>query len=412
MPTFNYVGRRSDGSRVSGQADGDDASQIASQLMGSGLIPLEIRAAGGGSSGRAIPRRSGDIQISLPQKRVSLTDLMLFSRQMYALTKAGIPLSRALRSLSQSTENKRLAQVLDETIEQLESGRELASALAMHDNVFPPLFINMVRVGENAGKLDESFMRLYDYLQFEKQTRENIAKAMRYPTMVITAIAIATGVIVTFVVPKFSAIFKAFGSELPWPTQVIVAISNFAQANWVWVLLGLAAAFVALRVAVNTPAGRLRWDRMKLRLPVLGSIVQRASLARFARSFGMASRAGMPLNQAISLISAALGNAWLGAKVRGMRDGLERGDTLSVTARRSGLFTPLVLQMLAVGEETGNIDDMMDEVADFYDSEVQRDVENIGALIEPLLIIAIGGMVLILALGVFLPMWELSGGAR
>ena len=405
MPTFNYVGRRGDGSRVSGQADGDDAGQIASQLLSSGLTPLEIRAVGGTT------KRSGDIQFSLPQPRVGITDLMLFARQMYALTKAGIPLSRALRSLSQSTENKRLAQVLDDTIEQLESGRELAAALAMHDEIFPPLFINMVRVGENAGKLEESFQRLYQYLQFEKLTRERIAAALRYPTMVILAISIAVGVIVTFVVPKFSSIFAAFGSELPWPTQIIVAISNFAQANWVFIVLGLVAAYIGLRFAINTPAGRMRWDHTKLRLPVIGSIVQRASLARFARSFSMASRAGMPLNQAISLISAALDNAWLGAKVRNMRDGLERGDSLTVTARRSELFTPLVLQMLAVGEETGNIDDMMDEVADFYDSEVQRDVENIGALIEPLLIIAIGGMVLILALGVFLPMWELSGSS-
>ena len=406
MQTYSYVGRRGDGSRVSGQADGEDAGQIASQLLSAGLTPLEIRAVGGKPS-----RNSGDIQISLPQKRVGITDLMLFARQMHALTKAGIPLSRALRSLSQSTENKRLAEVLEDIIDQLEAGRELAAGLAMHNKVFPPLFVNMVRVGENAGKLEESFQRLYQYLQFEKETRERITAALRYPTMVVIAIAVAVGILVTFVVPKFSTIFSAFGTDLPWPTQVIVGISNFAQANWGIILLALVGAYVALRIAIKTPAGRLRWDHLKLRLPVVGSIVRRASLARFARSFSMASRAGMPLNQAISLISAALDNAWLGERVRGMRDGLEHGDSLTVTARRSGLFTPLVLQMLAVGEETGNIDDIMDEVADFYDSEVKRDVENIGALIEPILIIAIGGMVLILALGVFLPMWELSGGA-
>lgn len=407
MPTFNYVGRGSDGKRVSGQADGIDAGQIASQLLASGLTPLEIRAIGGKKSSS----KPGEIQITLPERRVSVTDLMLFSRQMYALTKAGIPLSRALRSLSQSTENQRLSRALDDVIEQLESGRELATALGAHKGIFPPLFVNMVRVGENAGKLDESFERLYQYLQFEKVTRERIKAALRYPTMVILAIGVAMGVIVTFVVPKFSSIFASFGTDLPWPTQVIVSISNFAQAHWGLVLLGLAALYGAFRLSLRTPVGLQRWDHFKLRLPVVGSIVLRASLARFARSFGMASRAGMPLNQAISLISAALDNAWLGHKVRDMRDGLERGDSLTVTATRTGLFTPLVLQMLAVGEETGNVDDMMDEVADFYDSEVQRDVDNIGALIEPLLIIAIGGMVLVLALGVFLPMWELSGSA-
>ena len=213
------------------------------------------------------------------------------------------------------------------------------------------------------------------------------------------------------VVTKFSKIFSAFGSELPGPTRVIIAVSNFTVDYW-WLLAGvLAAAIFGLRTFLNTEGGRFAWDRAKLRLPVLGDIIQRATLARFARAFTMTSRAGVPLLESLNLISRAVQNEYVGEQIRSMKEFIERGDALSRAAAATSLFTPLVLQMLAVGEETGRVDEMMDEMADFYDRDVQSDVENLGALMEPLLIIVVGGVVLVLALGVFLPMWDLAGAA-
>jgi MSHA biogenesis protein MshG len=336
---------------------------------------------------------------------------MLFARQMFALTKAGIPIVRALRGLADSARNPAMVTALNDVIESLNAGRDLAGSLAKHPDIFSPLFVNVVRVGENSDKLDEGFQRLYQYLAFDKLTRDAMAKALRYPIIVLAAVGIAIAVVMGMVVPKFATIFAAFGGELPTPTRIIIGVSNFTVEYW-WLVAGVAAAgILGLRAFLDTEAGRFAWDRAKLRLPVLGSIVLRATLARFARAFTMTSRAGVPLLESLNLISRAVQNEYVGEQVRAMREFIERGDALSRAAAATGLFTPLVLQMLAVGEETGRVDEMMDEMADYYDRDVQNDVDNLGALMEPLLIIIVGGVVLMLALGVFLPMWDLAGAA-
>lgn len=405
MAAFRFRGRDRGGKAVSGELNADNASAAAAQLINSGVTPVRIEPAVAEAAGRAA------LQLSLLQKRPGLADLMLFARQMYALTKAGIPIVRALRGLADSSRNPAMVTALTDVIDSLNAGRDLAGSLAKHPAIFPPLFVNVVRVGENSGKLDEAFQRLHQYLSFDKFTRDQIGSALRYPVIVLVAVAVAIGVVMGMVVPKFSKIFAAFGSQLPAPTRVIIAVSNFTVEYW-WVVLGvLVAAGLGARAWLATDAGRYAWDRAKLRLPVLGGIILRATLARFARAFTMTSRAGVPLLESLSLISHAVQNEYVGAHVRSMREFIERGDALSRAAAATGLFTPLVLQMLAVGEETGRVDEMMDEMADFYDRDVQNDVENLGTLMEPILIIVVGGVVLVLALGVFLPMWDLAGVA-
>jgi MSHA biogenesis protein MshG len=397
MAVFRFRGRDRSGRLVNGELQADSASAAATQLIHSGVTPVRIEpaAAEGGAAA---------------QLRM-LADLMLFARQMHALAKAGIPIVRALRGLADSSRNPAMVTALHDVIDSLNAGRDLAGSLAKHPEIFTPLFVNVVRVGENSGKLDEAFHRLYQYLAFDKLTRDQIRSALRYPVIVVVAVMVATAVVMGLVVPKFGRIFAAFGSELPGPTRVIIAVSDFTVGYW-WLVGGLLlAAAAGARVALNTPAGRHAWDRAKLRLPVLGDIILRATLARFARAFTMTSRAGVPLLESLSLISRAVQNEYVGEQVRAMRESIERGDALSRAAGATGLFTPLVLQMIAVGEETGRVDEMMDEMADFYDRDVKNDVENLGALMEPLLIIVVGGVVLVLALGVFLPMWDLAGAA-
>ncbi|MGQ0586745.1 MAG: type II secretion system F family protein [Gammaproteobacteria bacterium] len=405
MATFKFRGRDRGGRLVNGELQADNSSAAAAQLIHSGVTPVRIDPVSGEGAGPAA------IQIRLFTPKPGLADLMLFARQMYALTKAGIPIVRALRGLADSSRNPAMVTALHDVIDSLNAGRDLAGSLAKHPDIFGALFVNVVRVGENSGKLDEAFQRLHQYLAFDKMTRDAISKALRYPIIVLGAVAVAIGVVMGLVVPKFSKIFAAFGGELPTPTRVIIAVSNFTVDYW-WLVAGvIAGAVLALRAFLNTDAGRFTWDRAKLRLPVLGGVILRATLARFARAFTMTSRAGVPLLEALNLISRAVQNEYVGEQVRSMREFIERGDALSRAAAATGLFTPLVLQMLAVGEETGRVDEMMDEMADFYDRDVQNDVDNLGALMEPLLIIIVGGVVLMLALGVFLPMWDLAGAA-
>jgi MSHA biogenesis protein MshG len=405
MATFKFRGRDRGGRLVNGELQADNSSAAAAQLIHSGVTPVRIdpvRAEGAGAQ---------TLQLRLFTPKPGLADLMLFARQMFALTKAGIPIVRALRGLADSARNPAMVTALNDVIESLNAGRDLAGSLAKHPDIFSPLFVNVVRVGENSGKLDEGFQRLYQYLAFDKLTRDAMAKALRYPIIVLAAVGIAIAVVMGMVVPKFATIFAAFGGELPTPTRIIIGVSNFTVEYW-WLVAGVAAAgILGLRAFLDTEAGRFAWDRAKLRLPVLGSIVLRATLARFARAFTMTSRAGVPLLESLNLISRAVQNEYVGEQVRAMREFIERGDALSRAAAATGLFTPLVLQMLAVGEETGRVDEMMDEMADYYDRDVQNDVDNLGALMEPLLIIIVGGVVLMLALGVFLPMWDLAGAA-
>ncbi len=343
---------------------------------------------------------------------MKIDDLILFSRQMYSLLKAGVPITRALYGLAETTRNPRMAEIVRDLARDLESGRTLSSSLAQHDEVFSSLFISMINVGENTGQLDLAFAQLSTYLESEKETRNRIKQAMRYPSIVVGAIAIAIAVINLKVIPEFSKMFARFGSELPLPTRILITTSDFFVNYWWLMLIVLVGGAIGLRRYIRTERGRYQWDRFKLRIPIVGGIINRSTLARFARSFAMASKAGVPLLQNLGSVSQAVDNAYVGHHVEEMRGGIERGDSLTRTAAATGLFTPLVIQMMSVGEETGAIDDLMIEVADYYEREVDYDLKYLGDAIEPILIVSVGILVLILALGIFLPMWELGAAAK
>lgn len=401
MAEFEYKGRTARGDLVTGRIESDSAEAVANQLFNTGITPIDIteRAAGG---------EAGGLWQRLQEtRRPSLDDLILFSRQMYTLTKSGVPLIRGLNSLAESTRNPALRGTLRDVVEALQGGRELAAALARHPQVFSPLYLNIIRVGESAGRLEEGFLRLYEYLQREKEIRNRIRQALRYPTIVVSFIAVAIAIVTLYVIPAFKGIFDRFGQELPLPTRIILAVSDF-MVEWWWLILGgLVAALITFFAWIRTEEGRYRWDKFKIHMPIVGGIVLRASLARYARAFTMTIRSGVPLTQALTLIARGVNNEYLGERIAGMRTGVERGESLYRTTVAAGLFTPLVAQMIAVGEETGKLDDMLEEVADFYEREVDYDLRTLSERIEPIMIIIIAVMVLILALGVFLPMWDL-----
>lgn len=411
MPSFRFTGRDAQGQKVSGVRQAASAEALAGELLAERITPLTIEAQAASAAG-------GDADVLrqlnrlLGRERVSLEELIIFCRQMHSLSKAGVPILRAMGGLADSTRNAYFAEVLRAVRADLEAGNDLGVALSRHPKVFSPLFISMVSVGENTGQLDLAFKQLAGYLDMERETRKRIGQATRYPLFVLLAMGVALVVINLLVIPAFSRVFAQFKSELPLPTRILIGFSEFTQQWWWAIALAMVAgAFLLLRW-LRTEEGARLWDRYKLRLPIVGGIFERIALARFTRTFAMMYRAGLPLLQALAINSNTVGNRHIGQAILAMRDGVERGESLTRGAVASGLFTPLVLQMLAVGEETGALDELFIEVADFYEQEVDYDLKRLADSIEPILIVAMGGMVLVLALGVFLPMWELSAATR
>jgi MSHA biogenesis protein MshG len=407
LPFFAYKARNARGELLQGVLESSDSGAVAEQLFSTGATPVSIvetkKPAGGGDED-AWWRQ-------LFEEKISSIDVQLFSRQMYTLLKAGVPIMRGLAGLQESSINKSFQRVLKDVRESLDAGRELSASLRRHPEVFSTFYINMVRVGETTGRLEEIFLRLFDHLEFERDMRQRVKTALRYPTFVVVAMAVAIAVINYFVIPAFAKVYAGFKAELPWMTKLLIASSNFTVQYWWVILLGLGGAIAGFIAWVKTPKGRYRWDKTKLHLPIFGKIVLKATLARFARSFALASKSGVPIVQAMNVVAQTVDNAYIGSRIEQMRDGVERGESILRTAVTAGVFTPVVLQMVAVGEESGSLDDLMDEIAGMYEREVDYELKTLASQIEPILIAGLGVLVLIMALGVFLPIWDLGRAA-
>jgi len=404
MPLFNYKARGAHGDAIEGTIDAGSPDLAAARLIEGGLTPVDIQP--------FVEKLSLGISLeSLFAPKVQLTDLIQFSRQMHSMLRAGIPIFRAVTGLATTTGNRSLAQTLHQVAASLETGHTLSDALGQHPRIFSMFYVSLVRVGETSGKLTEIFQQLAFYLDREKTTRGRIKSALRYPVFVISAIAIALAVISIWVVPAFSNLFRSFGAELPLPTRILMMTSEFMVGYWPALLLLLAVLVAGAKQYVGTEAGRYRWDKFKLRLPLVGSVIYQASLARFSHLFAMGMNSGVPLITALTVVAQALNNSYLEERILGMRGGIEHGKALSLTATNSGIFDPLVLQMLAVGEESGTISELLTEVADYYEREVDYATERLSASIEPILTVVIGGLVLVMAMGIFLPMWNLASVA-
>jgi MSHA biogenesis protein MshG len=402
MPYFRYKVRSADGRMLEGETEALSAEALATQFQTTQMLPIRIDEI-------AAPRAKKGVSISLRRKpKVGLDDLIFFCRQMYTLNAAGVPLVRALRGLVDTSKNETLGEALGHVVEDLESGMELSAAFSQQLQVFPPLLCRMVQVGEVTGRLDGVFLELGRYFEREKETIQQIKTALRYPTFVVVAIVAAIIFVSLFVIPAFEQVFASAGADLPLPTKLLLAMSSFMLSYWPLLALGAVAIAVAIKRVLKTERGHYQWDRYKLKLPLVGDIILRSTLARFSRGFNMSYTAGIPLTQALGFTARAINNAYVGERIEAIRTGIERGDTLTRSASQVGLFTPLVLQMLAVGEESGSVDAMLNDVAEFYEREVEYDLKGLSSSIEPILIVLIGGMVLVLALGVFLPMWNLG----
>lgn len=404
MPSYAYTGRDSAGERVSGNIDVGSREMAASMLLGRGIVPLSIE------SGSAPPASSGGFSFG-GDRPLTMEELQIFSRQLSALLRGGLPILRALGSMQESATRPAHARLFGDLCSSLDQGREMSAAMARHPRDFPPLYLAMVRVGEQTGRLDGVLRRLSDWIEFERKTRERVKAALRYPSFVVMAMAIAMVVVNLFVIPRFAGVYKTMRVDLPWMTRLLIGFSDFTVNWWPAMLAACVGGFFAFRGWRRSSDGSLIWDRLVLRIPIAGRILRNAALGRFARSLAMSLSSGLPAAQAIQLVSQAVGNAFMAQRLERVRTGIERGESLLRSCTSTGVFTPMVLQMIAVGEESGTLDEMLDHVADFFEQDVDYDLARLSSAIEPILIVILGAVVLVLALGVFLPIWDLGKAA-
>ena len=407
MAEFAYKGRSPEGELVTGKLHGGSADAVAGRLVDIGITPVEIR-----DLAQKTTLTVNDLWLRMGGGQPTTKDLIMFCRQMYTITRAGLPLLRGLKGLMETTHNEVLKAALVEILSSLESGRGLSQSMAAHPKIFTPLFINLIEIGEASGTLEISFQRLYESLSMDREVRDKVKSAVRYPIVVMAAVAVALGIITVFVIPNFAPIFRQLGDNIPLPTMIIMGVSNFVVTYWSAMLAALVVGISTLSYWKKTDNGRLKWDLMMLKMPVTGVIVRNAAMSRITRSLSVSIAAGLPINQTLKTVSGSIGNEWLGRKLTSLSAGIERGESLSATARTSGLFTPLVLQMISLGEETGALPELMDEASEFYRREVDYDLDNLSAALEPILIVSVGAIVLVLALGVFLPMWDMIARAK
>lgn len=406
MPYFLYQGRNGAGDKVEGKLEAASLDAAATQLQSQRIVIVRVEPA------PETPGKKDPLRWQLGKPKVKLDDLSMFCRQMYALSRAGIPIVQAVSGLAEMSRSEALKDALHAITARLKAGVSLATAMQEHKTVFSTIFVSLVHVGENTGRLDEAFKRLMQHIELERETRNRVGQALRYPSFVMSAMVVAMGVINLFVIPNFSKVFNKLGHDLPLPTRILMATSNFTVQYWWMILLAAVVSGGSLVLYIKTDDGRLWWDKLKLKIPIVGPILNEIALSRFTRSFAMMAESGVPIVQSLGIVGATLGNRYIESSIASIRRGVERGDSLARSAAATQMFTPLILQMISVGEETGALDKLMHDVSDFYEEEVDYRLKKMADAIEPIVLTFMGIMVLVLALGVFLPMWELGSAMR
>jgi MSHA biogenesis protein MshG len=405
MPEFRFIARDQGGKKISGVRDAQSIEELAEQLQAESFIPLEIQR------NQIVKEKSKAPALTLPsffQPKVPAKELQMFCRQMYTLLKAGIPIIMTVTRLVETTRNKQLVQALNEVLVTLNQGRSLSVGLSKCPAIFSNFFVNLIKVGENSGQLDKIFLYLAEYVELEVETKKKIKTAFRYPKMVIFAILIALLVINTFVIPAFTQLFQSFQGTLPLPTRILMGVSAFILGDWYLLLGGIFIVVTGFRYWKKTPSGMYQWAQFKLKIPIMGWIVHRITLTRFAKLFAMVLRSGLTAVEGIDLVGNSTNDAYFAQRIKITSELIARGNTIAGAMTQTQLFPPLMIQMIALGEESGNIDGLLEEVADFYQRELVYDLAHLSEAIEPILLLIVGSIVLVLALGVFLPLWNMA----
>ncbi|MEK7688645.1 MAG: type II secretion system F family protein [Deltaproteobacteria bacterium] len=398
MPFFSYRARNRTGALVTGNVEAANKAAAEINIDKMGLIPLFVKPA-------KIAIEFPDINLLF--QTIAPQDTILFSRQLATLFTAGIPLTKALFTLEIQLSNKKLTNIIKIVREDVEGGATFAQALKKHPHVFDETYYSMVEAGEAGGILDDILERLAAMKERIQEINSKVKSATLYPKIVVAAILIAVIILMTFVVPKFSRLYSNFNVPLPLPTRILIAMSNFFSSYWYLTAIAAILPIVIFKWWTKTDAGHYNWDKWKLNIPIFGPFSQKATMSRFARVFGSLYKSGLPILQSLDIVSRVTDNRLISRAVKDIETDIRSGKSLSELMEQSRLFPPMVVQMVRVGEETGALDEMLEKVAQYYDQEVDYTVRNLTTSLEPILLTVIFGMVLFLALAIFLPMWDI-----
>jgi len=407
MGQFTYYGRNDQGEAVNGVIDRDNENDVVNYLLERNVTPVTIDK----EEKKASVRSTFDKNI-FSKKTVDPEQLIMFCRQMRTINKVGLPLIQGLSALSSSIDYGPLKECLIDIVRRLESGFTLSSAMNYHRSIFNNLFLGMVKVGESTGKLDDVFWQMSIYISRDMETKKAMSSALRYPTFVLVAMIVGLFVVNLMVIPAFADMFNRFDAELPLATKILLSTSEFFINFWWLISSFLVAVYVGFYFWIKTPKGKYIWHRSKLLIPIFGPLIKKGAMSRYVRSFSLMVSSGLPMNKAISLCSEVVDNAFLSKKIIKIKEDIERGDSIHRTHLRSKMFSPLILQMINIGESSGQIDSLLIEVAESYEREVDYDLQSLSAKIEPILILIMAVFVVVLALGIFLPMWEMFNVQR
>jgi len=408
MPSFAYQAKDSTGRSVNGIIEAENERVLRAKLR-------EMNYFVTGITEKSSSMLQADLGAVFGKFRgVSEQALVVFSRQFATMINAGLAMVRCLDVLSVQTEDKQLKNVITAVRKDVEGGSTLANSLAKYPKVFSALFVNMVRAGELGGILDEVLNRLATFLEKDYNLRKKVKSAMTYPMVILVMAVLIVLFLVTFIMPTFVSLFEGMNMKLPWPTKILIGVTTGIR-HWevdLIILVVLVVAVILFRRYVATPAGRLQYDKFKLKLPVFGQLIRKVAISRFCRTLGALLQSGVPIMQALEIVGKASGNEVVAQTVTRVRESVREGESIALPLQLSGLFPPLVTQMVAVGEETGNLDGMLAKIADFYDTEVEYMLASLTALLEPLLILVMGFIVGFIVISVFLPLYQIIGNIK
>jgi len=395
MPLFHYKVRDKEGNVVSGTLESTDVSTVVEKLDTLGYVPITIKEEKVGPQ--------GGFDINKYFERVKPVELINFTRQFVTLHRAGLPMLSAIGALQAQTRSKPLARALDAIRKDLMGGASLSAAMAKFPRIFSDLYVNSIWAGETGGVLDEILDRLTMLLEHERKLRSDVGSAMRYPIILMVGFVVAGLVLATFVLPKFTQLLTTVGGKMPLPTKILIAVTDFMSHYWYIVFLFIAGIGTLFYLFTRTGVGRLWWDRTKMSIPIFGPIVYKMALSRFARMFETLDRTGLPILRSLSLVSKTVGNTYVALNVDKIAESVRRGRGLAAPMRETGVFPPMVVQMVATGEESGALDDMLKQVSDYYDGEVEYAVKNLTGMIEPIMILIMGVGAIFLIVAILMP---------
>ena len=395
--TFSYRVRDREGKLISGTLQADSERLVVSKLQEMGYVPVQVAEKKESLGKREFAFRPG---------HVPLKELSVFSRQFATMVNSGLPILKALAILSEQTESKALAKVVTEVRLDVERGSSLSQSMAKHPKVFTNLFVSMIKAGETGGVLDSVLLRLADNMEREVELRQRVKSAMTYPVVVLAMVSLILAAMLLFIVPQFKNIYASLNGTLPLPTRILLFFSDLVRKFWWMWIFAMIGLVILFRRYKKTPAGRAQVDSFKLKVPVFGDLFHKTALSRFASTLSILLRSGVPILQALDIVTETVNNRVIARAVADVQGSVKEGESIARPLGKHAVFPPMVVQMLAVGEETGAVDTMLEKVAQFYDNEVTATVDSLTSLIEPLMIAVIGGCVGMAVIALYLPMFN------